>query len=37
MLNMLTIQAVKIALVNDRFRLSGEEVILTNGIQSGLP
>ena len=34
MLNMLTIQAVKIALVNDQFRQGGEVVVLTNGIQS---
>ena len=34
MLNMLTAQAAKIALVNDRFRLSGEGVVLTNGVQS---
>ena len=34
MLNMLTAQAAGIALVNDRFRLSGEGVILTNGVQS---
>ena len=33
---MLTVQVVKIALGNDRFRLSGEGVVLTNGVQSGL-
>ena len=34
MLNMLTAQAAEIALVNDQFRLSGEGVVLTNGVQS---
>ena len=34
MLNMLTAQAAKIALVNDRFRQVGEGVVLTNGVQS---
>ena len=34
MLNMLTAQAAEIALVNDRFRMSCEGVILTNGVQS---
>ena len=33
MLNMLTVQAVKIALGNDRFHLSGGGAILTNGVQ----
>ena len=34
MLNILTAQAAGIALVNDRFRHSGEGVVLTNGVQS---
>ena len=34
MLNMLTAQAAKIALGNDRFRISKESIVLTNGVQS---
>jgi len=34
MLNMLTAQAAKIALGNDSFRQSEEDVVLTNGVQS---
>ncbi len=34
MLNMLTAQPTKIALGNDRFRMSKEGIVLTNGVQS---